>query len=139
MKPNDLVLIVYLLANKIAPAHKGLELGIGDSLISKACAKAFGTTAKQIEEDEEVMCMDTVKYEKGKNRDRETWALLQKHVNHPNPRCLNPNHELSPRFLIHFSSLPRSIRPWGSTFRYCQILDDNGYGCQWIEFLTKSN
>ncbi|KAM7462237.1 hypothetical protein LguiA_030358 [Lonicera macranthoides] len=94
MKPDDLVLIVYLLANRIAPAHKGLELGIGDSFISKACAEAFGTTSKQIEDDEEVI-------------DWETWALLQKHVDQPNPRCLNPNHEILPRFLIHFGSLPR--------------------------------
>jgi len=40
--PEDLVPIVYLSANRIAPAHEGLELGIGESIISKALAEAYG-------------------------------------------------------------------------------------------------
>ncbi|KAK1426267.1 hypothetical protein QVD17_14937 [Tagetes erecta] len=40
--PDDLVPVVYLLANRIAPAHEGLELGIGDASIIKALAEACG-------------------------------------------------------------------------------------------------
>ncbi|CAA2995406.1 DNA ligase 1 [Olea europaea subsp. europaea] len=43
MTPDDLAAVVYLLANRIAPAHEGLELGIGDSSIIKALAEACGT------------------------------------------------------------------------------------------------
>ncbi|KAI4322325.1 hypothetical protein L6164_022030 [Bauhinia variegata] len=46
--PDDLVAVVYLSANRIAPAHEGLELGIGDSSIIKALAEAFGRTESQI-------------------------------------------------------------------------------------------
>ncbi|BBH05037.1 DNA ligase 1, partial [Prunus dulcis] len=40
--PEDLVPVVYLAANRIAPAHEGLELGIGDASIIKALAEACG-------------------------------------------------------------------------------------------------
>ncbi|GAB2275135.1 tRNA ligase [Dionaea muscipula] len=46
--PNDLLAVVYLLANKIAPAHKGLELGIGDASIIKALAEACGRKEEHI-------------------------------------------------------------------------------------------
>ncbi|KAL6960038.1 tRNA ligase [Sarracenia purpurea var. burkii] len=46
--PDDLVAVVYLLANKIAPAHEGVELGIGDASIIKALAEACGAKEAQI-------------------------------------------------------------------------------------------
>jgi hypothetical protein len=46
--PEDLVPVVYLSANRIAPAHEGLELGIGDASIIKALAEACGRTEQQI-------------------------------------------------------------------------------------------
>ncbi|KAJ4725014.1 DNA ligase [Melia azedarach] len=46
--PEDLVAVVYLAANKVAPAHEGLELGIGDASIIKALAEACGRTETQV-------------------------------------------------------------------------------------------
>ncbi|CAM8886383.1 unnamed protein product [Rhodiola kirilowii] len=40
--PDDLLAAVYLSANKVAPAHEGVELGIGDASIIKALAEACG-------------------------------------------------------------------------------------------------
>ncbi|GAA0176149.1 DNA ligase [Lithospermum erythrorhizon] len=41
--PHDLVALVYLLVNRIAPAHHGMELGLGDASIIKALAQASGS------------------------------------------------------------------------------------------------
>uniref|UniRef100_A0A2P2K9R1 DNA ligase ATP-dependent N-terminal domain-containing protein n=1 Tax=Rhizophora mucronata TaxID=61149 RepID=A0A2P2K9R1_RHIMU len=46
--PDDLLAVVYLLANKVAPAHEGVELGIGEASIIKALAEAFGRTEKEV-------------------------------------------------------------------------------------------
>ncbi|KAH8499521.1 hypothetical protein H0E87_018128 [Populus deltoides] len=46
--PEDLVAVVYLLANKVAPAHEGVELGIGEALIIKALAEACGRKEKEV-------------------------------------------------------------------------------------------
>ncbi|KAM7278174.1 hypothetical protein ACFE04_005308 [Oxalis oulophora] len=46
--PQDLVPVLYLAANRIAPAHEGLELGIGESIIIKALAEAYGKNETQI-------------------------------------------------------------------------------------------
>ncbi|KAJ8762064.1 hypothetical protein K2173_006666 [Erythroxylum novogranatense] len=46
--PEDLLAVVYLLANKVAPAHEGVELGIGEAIIIKALAEACGRTEKEI-------------------------------------------------------------------------------------------
>ncbi|KAJ7571265.1 hypothetical protein O6H91_01G157400 [Diphasiastrum complanatum] len=47
-KRSDLLAVVYLSANKVAPAHEGVELGIGDAAIIKALADAFGRKEDQI-------------------------------------------------------------------------------------------
>lgn len=52
--PDDLLAAVYLLANRIAPAHEGLELGIGDASIIKALAEACGRTEVQIKKQYKV-------------------------------------------------------------------------------------
>lgn len=46
--PVDLVSVVYLSANKIAPPHEGLELGIGDASIIKALAEAYGRKEEHV-------------------------------------------------------------------------------------------
>lgn len=46
--PEDLVAVVYLAANRIAPAHEGLELGIGDASIIKALAESCGSKEEHI-------------------------------------------------------------------------------------------
>ncbi|KAL2651262.1 hypothetical protein R1flu_019390 [Riccia fluitans] len=46
--PEDLLAVVYLAANKIAPAHEGVELGIGDAAIIKTLAEAYGRKEDQI-------------------------------------------------------------------------------------------
>ncbi|KAM4096509.1 hypothetical protein ACJW30_08G110400 [Castanea mollissima] len=53
--PDDLVPIVYLSANRIAPAHEGTELGIGDASIIKALAEAFGRTEVQVKKQYQVL------------------------------------------------------------------------------------
>lgn len=52
--PDDLLPVVYLAANKIAAAHEGLELGIGDASIIKALAEAFGKTEARVKEQYKV-------------------------------------------------------------------------------------
>uniref|UniRef100_A0A5B6ZWV9 DNA ligase n=1 Tax=Davidia involucrata TaxID=16924 RepID=A0A5B6ZWV9_DAVIN len=51
MTPDDLLAVVYLLANRIAPAHEGLELGLGDASIIKALAEACGGKEAKIKAD----------------------------------------------------------------------------------------
>lgn len=58
--PKDLVAVVYLLANKIAPAHEGVELGIGDASIIKALAEACGAKESQIKSKYQVLCLSLI-------------------------------------------------------------------------------
>lgn len=46
--PGDLLSTVYLSANRIAPPHEGLELGIGDASLIKALAEAYGRREEQV-------------------------------------------------------------------------------------------
>lgn len=59
--PEDLLALVYLLANRVAPAHEGVELGIGEAMIIKALAEAFGRTEKQVKKEYEVIAFHFVK------------------------------------------------------------------------------
>uniref|UniRef100_A0A7N0RCX2 DNA ligase n=1 Tax=Kalanchoe fedtschenkoi TaxID=63787 RepID=A0A7N0RCX2_KALFE len=51
--PDDLVAAVYLSANRVAAAHEGVELGIGDESIIKVLAEAYGGNQAQIEKQHE--------------------------------------------------------------------------------------
>jgi len=55
-KPEDLVPVVYLSANRIAPAHEGLELGIGDASIIKALAEGYGRNEQHLKSQYKVFC-----------------------------------------------------------------------------------
>ncbi|KAL5071716.1 hypothetical protein RYX36_022603 [Vicia faba] len=53
--PQDLLPVVNLAANRIAPPHEGLELGIGDAAIIKALAEGCGRTEKHINQQYTVL------------------------------------------------------------------------------------
>ena len=57
--PDDLLPVVYLLANKIAPAHEGVELGIGDASIIKALAEVCWAKESQIKSKYQVFVVDS--------------------------------------------------------------------------------
>ncbi|KAK9124128.1 hypothetical protein Sjap_013730 [Stephania japonica] len=46
--PGDLISLVYLSANKIAAAHEGIELGIGDATLIRALAETCGRKEEYI-------------------------------------------------------------------------------------------
>ncbi|MBA0554819.1 hypothetical protein Golob_013901, partial [Gossypium lobatum] len=46
--PVDLLAMAYLAANKLAPTHEGLELGIGEASIIKFLTEAYGRTEPHI-------------------------------------------------------------------------------------------
>lgn len=48
--PEDLIPVLYLVMNKLAPAHEGIELGVGDSFLIKAVAEACGMTEARVKE-----------------------------------------------------------------------------------------
>lgn len=48
---DSLVECVYLCLNKIGPEYDGVELGIGESIIMKAVAKASGRTPASLKQE----------------------------------------------------------------------------------------
>jgi len=46
--PSDLIHVVYLAANDVAPSYDCVELGVGESFLIKAIGEACGTEAKII-------------------------------------------------------------------------------------------
>lgn len=49
--PDDLLPMIYLCTNRVAPAHEGLELGIGDASLIKALSQATGRKESIIKSD----------------------------------------------------------------------------------------
>lgn len=46
--PEDLVPVIYLSINKLAPSHEGVELGAGESILIKALSDVTGVTAANL-------------------------------------------------------------------------------------------
>jgi DNA ligase 1 len=53
LSPSDLLPTIYLCVNKLAPAHEGVELGLGDMVLTKALAEATGRQEKDIKAEYE--------------------------------------------------------------------------------------
>ncbi|CCW61508.1 unnamed protein product [Phytomonas sp. EM1] len=49
--PDDLVAVIYLVINKQAPQHQGVELGIGDAVLVKVVADCCGMTEARVREE----------------------------------------------------------------------------------------
>lgn len=49
--PTDLLAAVYLTVSKLAPAHEGVELGIGDAVLVKVVSEVCGMTEKRVKEE----------------------------------------------------------------------------------------
>ncbi|KAK7195385.1 DNA ligase I [Novymonas esmeraldas] len=49
--PEDLVPVMYLVVNKQAPQHEGVELGIGDAVLVKVVAECCGMTEARAKEE----------------------------------------------------------------------------------------
>jgi DNA ligase-1 len=49
--PSDVVAMVHITLGRVAPAHEGLELGVGDGVLIQAIAKTMGVDDKRIKEE----------------------------------------------------------------------------------------
>ncbi|KAL1893848.1 ATP-dependent DNA ligase Cdc17 [Ceratocystis pirilliformis] len=55
LTPDDLLLTVLLMINKLAPDYAGIELGIGESLIMKSIGETTGRSLAVIKQDQKEM------------------------------------------------------------------------------------
>jgi DNA ligase 1 len=46
--PSDLIPTLYLCTNKVYPAHTGIELGLGDSLLMRAISESTGRSVEKL-------------------------------------------------------------------------------------------
>eukprot|EP00960_Hanusia_phi_P028917 747660-Hanusia_phi.AAC.3 len=51
LTPEDLVAFIYIILGRVAPPFKGLELGVGDSVLVQAVAAASGHDVSKIKEE----------------------------------------------------------------------------------------
>jgi len=49
--PEDLLPAVYICINRVAPAHAGIELGVGEGILIKALSSATGRSESRIKEE----------------------------------------------------------------------------------------
>eukprot|EP01025_Chloroclados_australasicus_P065346 TRINITY_DN8911_c0_g1_i3.p1 TRINITY_DN8911_c0_g1~~TRINITY_DN8911_c0_g1_i3.p1 ORF type:complete len:746 (-),score=67.51 TRINITY_DN8911_c0_g1_i3:431-2668(-) len=49
--PQDLLATVYLCVNRVAPEHDGIELGVGDAMLTKVVANVTGKKASDIKKE----------------------------------------------------------------------------------------
>ncbi|KAI5809197.1 hypothetical protein BZA77DRAFT_391812 [Pyronema omphalodes] len=51
LTPDELLLVIHLMINRLAADYEGVELGIGESLLMKAICESCGRTMNSIKED----------------------------------------------------------------------------------------
>jgi len=51
LTPNDLIHLIYLSSNTVAPSYQCVELGVGDSILIKAVGESFGTNPSLIKQN----------------------------------------------------------------------------------------
>ncbi|XP_032883668.1 DNA ligase 1 [Amblyraja radiata] len=54
LTPTDLLTCLYLALNRLAPAHHGLELGVGEGLLLRAVAQATGRQVDRVKQEVQV-------------------------------------------------------------------------------------
>ncbi|HZT34355.1 MAG TPA: hypothetical protein VFA15_00435, partial [Nitrososphaera sp.] len=47
-RPEEISIIAYLCEGRLLPAYTGVEIGVGEHLVTSAIAKAFGRTSPEI-------------------------------------------------------------------------------------------
>ncbi|KAI5840988.1 DNA ligase [Morchella snyderi] len=52
LTPDDLLMVIHLMINKLAADYEGVELGIGESLLMKAIGESCGRSMAMIREDQ---------------------------------------------------------------------------------------
>lgn len=52
LTPDELLLVVHLMINRLAADYEGVELGIGESLLMKAICESCGRTMSKLKEDQ---------------------------------------------------------------------------------------